>query len=161
MSVQISSIFVGALAVGRLASGVVLKRIDWLPVLLGCLACIAILIVATLPATRGLVPRPDVTWTDAPLAAYLFPLLGLFLAPIYPTLCSIVLSALPLHRHAAMIGLMVIFSALGGTVGSFLTGMLFQHVSGQIAFYFALLPLALIAVMLFRIRSGLHKAATA
>lgn len=161
MSVQISSIFVGALAVGRLASGVVLKRIDWLPVLLGCLACIAILIVATLPATRGLVPRPDVTWTNAPLAAYLFPLLGLFLAPIYPTLCSIVLSALPLHRHAAMIGLMVIFSALGGTVGSFLTGMLFQHVSGQIAFYFALLPLALIAVMLFRIRSGLHKAATA
>lgn len=161
MSVQMSSIFVGALAVGRLASGVVLRRIDWLPVLLGCLAGIALLIVATLPATRGLIPRPDVTWSNAPLAAYFFPLLGLFLAPIYPTLCSIVLSALPLHRHAAMIGLMVIFSALGGTVGSFMTGLLFQHISGQIAFYFALLPLAFIAVMLFRIRSGLGKAATA
>lgn len=161
MSVQMSSIFVGSLAVGRLASGVVLKRIGWLPVLLGCLACVAILIVATLPAARGLVPRPDVTWSTAPIAAFLFPLLGVFLAPIYPTLCSIVLSALPQHRHAAMIGMIVIFSALGGTIGSFLTGLLFQHVSGQVAFYFALLPLALIAVMLGQIRKGLNKGAAA
>lgn len=152
MSVQMSSIFVGAIAVGRLGSGVILKRVDWLPVLLVCLACIALLIVATLPATRGITLRPDVGWFNAPVAAYLFPLLGVFMAPIYPTLCSVVLSALPRHRHAAMMGLIVIFSALGGTLGSLITGMLFQHVSGQIAFYFALVPLALIALALLRIR---------
>ncbi|KQS02354.1 hypothetical protein ASG11_16490 [Sphingomonas sp. Leaf357] len=157
MSVQMSSIFVGALAFGRLVSGLVLRRFDWLPVLLGCLACVALLIVATLPATRSLVARPDVTWSTAPVAAFLFPLLGVFLAPIYPTLCSIVLSALPRHRHAAMIGMIVVFSALGGTIGSFLTGLLFQHVSGQIAFYFALLPLALIAIALGWIRRTLGK----
>ncbi|QNA85389.1 MFS transporter [Sphingomonas sp. So64.6b] len=155
MSVQMSSIFVGALAVGRLASGVVLRRIHWLPVLLACLAGIAILVVATLPATRGLAMRPDIGWANAPVAAYVFPLLGIFMAPIYPTLCSVVLSALPRHRHAAMMGLIVIFSALGGTLGSFVTSLLFQHVSGQIAFYFTLVPLALIAMTLFRIRSGL------
>lgn len=161
MSVQMSSIFVGALAFGRLVSGIVLRRFDWLPVLLACLVCVALLIVATLPATRGLVARPDVTWTTAPVAAFLFPLLGVFLAPIYPTLCSIVLSALPRHRHAAMIGMIVVFSALGGTIGSFLTGLLFQHVSGQIAFYFALVPIALIAIALGFIRRSLGKSAVA
>lgn len=161
MSVQMSSIFVGALALGRLCSGVILKRVDWLPVLLTCLAGIALLIVATLPATRGLAVRENVGWGDAPTAAYIFPLLGLFMAPIYPTLCSVVLSALPRHRHAAMMGLIVIFSALGGTLGSLMTGLLFQHVSGQIAFYFALVPLALIAVALLRIRSGLPRGAVA
>ncbi|QQV75989.1 MFS transporter [Sphingomonas aliaeris] len=161
MSVQMSSIFVGALAFGRLVSGIVLRRFDWLPVLLGCLACVALLIVATLPATQGLVARPDVTWTTAPIAAFLFPLLGVFLAPIYPTLCSIVLSALPKHRHAAMIGMIVVFSALGGTIGSFLTGLLFQHVSGQIAFYFALVPIALIAIALGFIRRSLGKSVAA
>lgn len=155
MSVQMSSIFVAALALGRLVSGVLLKRIAWLPLLLVSLAGVAVLIVATLPLAQGLVLRPDVTWATAPLAAYLFPLLGFFLAPIYPTLCSIVLSALPRHRHAAMIGLIVIFSALGGTIGSFLTGLLFQHVSGQVAFYFALVPIALMAVLLLRLRAML------
>ncbi len=157
MSVQMSSIFVGAIAVGRLGSGVILRRVHWLPVLLTCLGGIALLIVATLPATQGLAPRAAVGWSDAPAAAYLFPLIGVFMAPLYPTLCSVVLSALPRHRHAAMMGLIVVFSALGGTVGSFVTGLLFQHVSGQVAFYFALAPLALIAVALFRIRNGLSQ----
>lgn len=160
MSVQMSSIFVAALALGRLASGVLMKRIAWLPLLLVSLAGVAVLIVATLPLAQGLALRPNVTWSTAPLAAYLFPLLGFFLAPIYPTLCSIVLSALPRHRHAAMIGLIVIFSALGGTIGSFLTGLLFQHVSGQGAFYFALVPIALMGVLLLRLRATL-KVATA
>ncbi len=152
MSVQMTSIFVGALAVGRLVSGVVLRRIGWLPVLLGCLACIAALIVVSLPLASGVVPRSDTGWFDAPAAAYLFPLLGVFLAPIYPTLCSVALSSLPRHRHAAMMGLIVIFSALGGTLGSFITGLLFQRLPGALAFYFTLLPVALIALALPVIR---------
>jgi len=161
MSVQMSSIYVGAIAIGRLGSGVILRQVGWLPVLLACLGGIALLIVATLPAARGVTLRADIGWANAPAAAYLFPLLGVFMAPIYPTLCSVTLSALPRHRHAAMMGLIVIFSALGGTLGSLITGLLFQHVSGQFAFYFALLPLALIAAMLPRIRGGLDREARA
>lgn len=152
MSVQMTSIFVGALAIGRLASGVVLRRVAWLPALLGCLGCIAVLIVVSLPLASGVTPRPDIGWFDAPAAAYLFPLLGVFLAPIYPTLCSVALSALPRHRHAAMMGLIVIFSALGGTLGSFITGLLFQRLPGALAFYFTLVPIALIAIVLPVIR---------
>ena len=87
-----------------------------------------------------------------PLAAYLFPLLGFFLAPIYPTICSIALSALPRHRHPPMVGLIVIFSALGGTIGSFATAMLFEHLPGAQAFYFVLVSMALIALLLPSIR---------
>lgn len=159
MSVQMSSIFVGALAVGRLASGAVLRRIAWLPVLLGCLGLIAALILVSLPLASGVSPRADAGWLDAPLAAYLVPLLGFFLAPIYPTLCSVALSALPRHRHAAMMGLIVIFSALGGTLGSFITGLLFQKLPGALAFYFTLVPVALIALVLPMIRKRQARAA--
>lgn len=152
MSVQMSSIFVAALAAGRLLSGIVLRRVAWLPVLLGCLGALALLVVAALPLAEGLTPHADIGWADAPLAAYLFPLVGLFLAPIYPTVCSVVLSALPTQRHPAMIGLIVIFSALGGTIGSFLVGLLFQTLPGTTAFYFLLGPIALVALALPLVR---------
>jgi fucose permease len=161
MSVEMSSIFVGALALGRLASGFVLRHIAWLPALLGCLGAIAVLILVSLPLAEGVRPGPIAGWGDAPIAAYLFPLLGLFLAPIYPTLCSVALSAMPRHRHAAMMGLIVIFSALGGTLGSFITGMLFQHLPGALAFYFTLVPITLIALALPLIRRRQTLAAAA
>jgi fucose permease len=155
MSVQMSTIFLASLAIGRLGAGVVLRRFQWLPVLLVCLAAIALLIVTSLPLARGVTARADIGWASAPLAAYLFPLLGLFLAPIYPTICSVALSALPRPSHPAMVGLIVIFSALGGTIGSAISGLLFQHLSGALAFYFLLVPIGLIAVVLPAIRARL------
>ncbi|MBL7372462.1 MFS transporter, partial [Escherichia coli] len=119
MSVQASSIFIAALAVGRLSASGLVARLGWLRLLLGCLALIAVLVLLTLPTTQGLRPRANMGWLDAPVAAYIFPLIGVFMAPIYPIVSSVVLSALPRERHAAMVGLMVIFSALGGTIGSF------------------------------------------
>jgi fucose permease len=152
MSVQMSSIYLAALALGRLASGIVLRRVAWLPVLLGCIACTCALVLAALPLAHGIVPRPIAGWGDAPLAAWLFPLIGFFLAPIYPTICSVALSALPRNRHPGMVGLIVIFSALGGTIGSLITGLLFQKLPGALAFYFVLVPAALIGVVLVQIR---------
>ncbi len=152
MSVQMSSIFVASIALGRLLSGALLRRVGWLPVLLACLAALALLVVAALPLAEGVRPRAGIGWDNAPLAAWLFPLIGFFLAPIYPTVCSVALSALPQHRHAAMIGLIVIFSALGGTIGSFLVGLLFQRLPGTTAFYLLLLPIALVALALPLVR---------
>ena len=151
MSVQASSIFVAALAVGRLSASGLVARLGWLRLLLGCLALVAALVLLTLPTTRGLTPRADRGWFDAPIAAYIFPLIGVFMAPIYPIVSSVVLSALPRERHAAMVGLMVIFSALGGTIGSLITGLVFDRFSGQTAFYLVLVPLVLIAVALIRL----------
>ena len=155
ISIQLASIFAAALALGRLVAGQVLKHINWFFVLCGCLVAMALLIIITLPLTENL---PNIAITrlfDAPLAAFVLPLIGFFMAPIYPVLNSVMLSALEKHQHAAMTGLIVVFSALGGTTGSMITGYVFEHFSGQYAFYFSLIPISLIliSVIIFKQRT--------
>jgi len=76
-------------------------------------------------------------------------LIGLCLAPVHPAINSVMLSTLPKHQHAPMSGLIVVFSALGGTIGSIITGNIFQHFGGQNAFYFSLIPIKLISIASF------------
>jgi FHS family glucose/mannose:H+ symporter-like MFS transporter len=65
---------------------------------------------------------------------------------------SVMLSSLPKERHSSMTGLIVIFSALGGTTGSVITGFVFDHFDGQKAFMFSLVPIIgiLITLVFFR-----------
>lgn len=157
MSVQAASIFAVSLALGRLAAGVALRRVPWHWLLMVCVVAMAALVLLALPLARNLRPDPAMSWAHAPLAAYVFPLIGLFMAPIYPAINSVVLSSLPKSRHAAMTGLIVVFSALGGTTGSFITGQLFARIGGGTAFYLSLLPMAmlLLAIALLKRQSGL------
>ena len=148
LSVQAAGIFAGSLALGRLGGGVILRRAPWFWVLTTCVVAMAVLVLLALPLAANVQPRADLHWWNAPLATFVFPLIGLFMAPIYPTLNSVVLSALPKARHAAMTGLIVVFSALGGTTGSFITGQLFAHFDGSRAFYLLLLPMLLLLVAL-------------
>lgn len=155
ISIQLASIFAAALAFGRLVAGQVLKHIHWFVVLSCCLVAMAALIIITLPLTENL-PKSEVnSLFDAPLAAFVLPLIGFFMAPIYPVLNSVMLSALQKHQHAAMTGLIVVFSALGGTTGSVITGYVFEHFSGQHAFYLSLVPISLIfiSVIIFKKRT--------
>ena len=156
MSVGLAVIMPATTALGRLTSAAVIGRLGWFAVVLGCLVGIALLILATLPLARGAQPLTgDVGWLNAPPAAYLLPLTGLLLAPISPALTSAMLSALPQHQHAAMTGLIVVFSALGGTLGSFVTGRLFVAFDGATAFGLLLVPVAALAVSLARLRRHL------
>ena len=97
-----------------------------------------------MPLATGNDGTPVTTWAAAPFAAFLLQLIGFCLSPVSPALTSVILSALPARQHAPMAGLIVIFSALGGTSGSILPGTLFELVGGQSAFYFSLVPIALI-----------------
>jgi fucose permease len=153
ISVQVTSIFAACLAIGRLGAGAILRRINWYVLLNACLLGMAILVILTLPLTKDLVVNENVDWHNLPLAAWLFPFIGLFMAPIYPAINSVILSALPQRRHAAMTGLIVLFSALGGTTGSMITGVVFSAFDGQTAFYFTLLPIVIIALMLALLKS--------
>ncbi|SDR99653.1 MFS transporter [Opitutus sp. GAS368] len=150
LSIQMASILAASTALGRFAAGWALRRLPWLAVLGVCLVAAAVLVILALPLAAAASARgvPITGWRDAPLGAFVFPIIGLFLAPIYPTLNSVVLSALPPARHGAMSGLIVVFSALGGTAGSLITGRLFQHYGGQTAFYLSLIPLTALAVCL-------------
>ncbi|HUO18323.1 MAG TPA: MFS transporter [Steroidobacteraceae bacterium] len=145
LSVQLASLYSGALAFGRLSASVALRHIYWRNLLVGCLIVAAGMLIMSVRASAA--GASD--WASLPLAAYFPAVLGLFLAPIYPTICSTMLSSLPLEKHAAMTGLIVVFSALGGTSGSFITGRIFAATDGRTAFALGLVPMALLIGALF------------
>lgn len=157
-SVQLASVFAACTALGRLLAGQLLRRMPWHVLLVACLVAAAGIVLVALPLADGVAPPAEDGWRHAPAAAFALPLIGLFLAPVYPTINSVVLSALPRHRHAAMTGLIVVFSALGGTTGSFVTGQLFARVGGQTAFYLTLVPLAVLAGTVIALRRQAAKA---
>ncbi len=149
VSVQMTSIFAAALALGRLLAGQVLRYINWYLFLNICIGLMAVIMLLLLPLTESVSGQGVTSFIDAPVVAYLLPLIGLMMAPIYPVLNSVMLSSLAKNKHAAMTGLIVVFSALGGTTGSIITGFSFQALGGQKAFYLSLIPMVLIAVSLF------------
>jgi fucose permease len=149
MSIQFASILAGMTAFGRIGAGIVLKRISWYSLLNVCVVGMGVLVVLVLPLARDVIARPDIGWLNAPVAAYLIPVLGLLMAPIYPVINSVALSSLPKPMHAAMTGLIVVFSALGGTLGSYITARVFASFDGIHAFYFSLVPMSLLLVTLF------------
>jgi MFS transporter, FHS family, glucose/mannose:H+ symporter len=102
-----------------------------------------------MPLAKQVEAEKITTWLQAPLAAFVFPLIGILLAPVYPAINSIILSSLPVRQHAPMSGLIVVFSALGGTTGSIITGYLFEHLDGQQAFTMSVIPIAAILVVLY------------
>jgi len=149
ISVQIVSIFAGAIAFGRIASGYFIRKYSWMKVLTTCIILAMLLVIIVLPITSGIKAGSINSWTEVPLAGFILPFIGMFLGPIYPALNSTILSVLPKHRQSAMSGLIVIFSALGGTTGSLVTGYIFGNFSGQTAFYFSLVPMAILFGVLF------------
>ncbi len=149
LSIQMASILAGSTAVGRFLAGVLLKKMNWYWVLTGCLAGAAILVLTAMPLAAKVSVEPITGWGSAPLAAFVIPLIGLFIAPIYPAVNSLILNTLPTKKHGIMSGLIIVFSALGGTTGSIITGNIFGMFGGQKAFYFTLIPIAILAVSLF------------
>lgn len=156
MSVQVTSIFAACLAVGRLSAGVLMRRLNWYPVMNACVVGMAAMVLLALPLTHDVVADPHISWSTAPLATFLFPLIGLFMAPIYPAINSVMLSSLPKHQHSAMTGLLVIFSALGGTTGSLITGYVFGNFSGHFAFYLTLVPISIVLIMLYFFKNAVN-----
>jgi fucose permease len=148
MSVQAASLFAAALAIGRLGAGGLVRVAGGLPVLLGCIVGILAVVLIVMPIVARSSPHPDMNWFNAPLATYAMPLIGLFLAPIYPTINSTILSSLPRERHAAMTGLIIVFSALGGTTGSLVTGRVFAALGGATAFKLVVVPALLLGLLL-------------
>lgn len=149
LSIQMASILAGSTAVGRFLAGLVLKKLNWFLVLASCLVLAAALVLIAIPLASKVSGTPITGWSTAPVAAFIFPLIGLLIAPIYPAVNSVILSTLPVQKHGLMSGLIIIFSALGGTTGSIITGHIFESYGGQTAFYFSLIPMAILITCLF------------
>ncbi|HVZ26915.1 MAG TPA: MFS transporter [Sediminibacterium sp.] len=157
LSIQMASILAGSTAVGRFLAGIVLKKLNWFLVLTACLLLAACLVLIAIPLAEKASGHAITGWTTAPLAAFIFPLIGLLIAPIYPAINSVILSTLPVSRHGLMSGLIIIFSALGGTTGSIITGHVFESYGGKTAFYLSLIPIGILIVFLSLFRKLQHQ----
>lgn len=152
LSIRMASILSAAIALGRFAAGLLLKRIKWLYLLLSCLLCAGLIVYFMKPAINNFLAgyhgNGISELKDVPAIAFAFPLIGLFLAPIYPAINSVILSSLPKPQHGLMAGLIIVFSALGGSFGSVITGHVFQAYGGQNAFYLSIIPISILIIAL-------------
>lgn len=158
LAIQAGAILAGATFVGRLISGYILLKVKWIHLLSFCLLAIGIIVLVVMPMAKNTqISSETISWFNAPLVIYLMPIMGLFLAPIYPTINSTILSAMPKHTHSSMSGLIVVFSALGGTTGSIITGHVFHSFNGTTAFYLSLIPVTVIFVALLLLNRIISK----
>lgn len=148
VSIYMTVILFLSVALGRFISSKLVKKVSWFAILTFCLVGAACMILFVLPQTQDLQPREIKSMSDVPIIAYVFPLIGLFFAPIYPLINSFVLSNTEKIFHSPMASLLVFFSAIGGTLGSRLVAYLFKYTGGAKAFYFSLVPLSILMLCL-------------
>jgi FHS family glucose/mannose:H+ symporter-like MFS transporter len=143
------SLYAGSIALSRFLMGYLSRRFSWLAVQLTLLAGGFLLTLGVLLLTVGR-PRGATidAWSEAPALALAFSCMGFFIGPIYPTIVSIVLGRLEKARHPAMTGLIIVFSALGGTTGSFIVGFISRRFNTHDAFFYPLLPMILLGLLL-------------
>jgi len=161
ISVSMAVILMLSIALGRYVSALLVKKISWILILSSCIVGAALMVLFVLPQTQNMAPKEIRSISDVPVIAYVFPLIGFFLAPIYPLVNSFVLSSTEKVLHSPMASLLVFFSAIGGTLGSRLVGYLFKNIGGQKAFYFSLVPMAILLVCIFFFSRMQKKSGTA
>ncbi len=147
-SASFLSIYAGSIALSRFLAGYLSKYFSWLKIQLFYLVGAFLLTFLILIQTIDLTATEPSYWYQAPPMAFVFSMVGFFLGPIYPTICSIVLSKLEKSKHSSMTGLIIVFSALGGTSGSMIIGLFSHNFSVHNAFFFPLIPIVLLAFML-------------
>ena len=148
VSIYMTVIMFLSVALGRFLCARLVKRFSWFAILAFCLVGAACMVIFVLPQTQDLQTQKISSLKDVPVIAYVFPLIGLFFAPIYPLVNSFVLSSTEKILHSPMASLLVFFSAIGGTLGSRLVGYLFKHIGGNKAFYFSLVPMFILLLCL-------------
>ncbi len=146
LAIMMTSILFISLGVGRLLAGQLVKKISWLWILSICILMAIVMVLFVLPKAITSKVENVQSLLDIPFYGYAFPMVGLFLAPIYPLINSVVLSALPKRLHSPMSGLIIIFSAIGGTLGSRAIGFLFKNVGADSAFSYTIIPLVMLFV---------------
>lgn len=153
LSIRMASILAASMALGRFLAGVTLKKLKWVVVLSVCLVLAGGVVLLTMPVIKQFISTYNGNGIselkDVPLIAFVFPLIGLVIAPVYPAINSVILSSLPKPAHGLMAGLIIIFSAIGGSTGSLITGAIFQSYGGETAMYFSLVPIGLLVILLF------------
>lgn len=156
---QMAVLLMLSIALGRLLTGIIAKRIKWVYIATISVVLGIILVLLVLPLASNIEPREINSLADLPIVSYLFPLIGLFLAPLYPLVNSTVLTSVDKEIHSSLAGILTFFSAVGGTVGSIAIGHLFDSIGGDKVFYLSLIPFGIIFGLFFIINKLTPKSA--
>ena len=146
LAAQVSVILMASIALGRFITGMLVKKVKWIYIAICGLILAAILVPVVLPMAENVPQQQVKTLADLPLVSFLFPMIGLFLAPLYPLVSSTVLTLTDKAKHSSLAGILTFASAIGGTLGSVIIGNLFDILGGNKVFYLSLVPMAIIFV---------------
>lgn len=75
-------------------------------------------------------------WGGKQVALYLFPLTGIFMSVIYPTINSKGISCFPKHEHGTVAGVILFFTAAGAAAGPFVMGLVSDAYGGDAKYGF-------------------------
>ncbi len=149
LGAQMAVLLMVSIALGRFITGILAKRIKWIYISVGSVILAVILVLMVLPMAANVQSKEINSLADLPVVSYLFPLIGLFLAPLYPLINSTVLSSVDKSLHSPLAGILTFFSAVGGTLGSLLIGNLFDSLGGEKVFYLSLVPFGIMFLLFF------------
>jgi fucose permease len=152
MGIQLAGINAAWLIAGRLCTGFVLRRVGWYPVLVACVLGTAAILVIALWCNGEPAVATVTRWREAPLTAWLLPVTGFFIGPIFPVIHSAALMSLPVARHSTLASLSVVFSSSAGAIGTALLGVVFQAYGGVAALATLLIPLAVMLAGFYAMR---------
>lgn len=151
LATQMAVILMASIALGRFITGLLVKKIKWIYIAVTGIILASILVLIVLPMASNVGNATVNYFKDLPLVSFLFPMIGLFLAPLYPLISSTVLSFTEKSNHSALAGILTFFSAMGGTLGSIIIGNLFDILGGNKVFYLSLIPMFIILIVLLRL----------
>jgi len=93
LSSQMAVLLMVCIALGRFITGIIAKKIKWIYISVVSVILAVILVLMVLPMAANVEPRVVKSLSDLPSVSYLFPLIGLFLAPLYPLINSTILTS--------------------------------------------------------------------
>lgn len=146
---QMITCLIVAAGLGRCVAALVIRWLHWLTVVLGCLFAVSALVLFILPLGGSSSTVYCLGNISAPLAAFVLPWVVFFLAPIYPAINSVALTATSPAEHARMSGLIMFFSAVGGIAGKMITSRVFAEYGGESALYLSLVSIGALVIALF------------
>jgi FHS family glucose/mannose:H+ symporter-like MFS transporter len=128
---------------GRLITSRLILRFHWFKFVLICLAAVfSILIVCQVLISFF---YADYKY----LLIFIMPMIGLFLAPLFPLYNSEILNSVPREKTHFLVSVVVIFSSLGSSVGSLYMAIIFHKNVSNFYPVFILFPLLIIFGLTF------------
>lgn len=125
---------------GRSLTGKLITKFDWLKYLIFCLSILIVILLISQFLLLNDTLRPLLFW--------LFPVVGLFLSPLYPLFNSKFLLSAGKDQTDRLVSVIMIFSSLGSSIGSISCSYLFYF--GVSRFYpiYSFIPILIIVLIL-------------